>query len=91
MESAKYTTIEAMQTILELEFGEDTCNINGCVQKRMQNNVSCKIINIEKTNMSPAVYFSILVRKLPLQKEVFPCCENCPEQKLYGRKCKTLL
>ena len=28
MESAKYTTKEAVQAIQELDFGEDTCNIN---------------------------------------------------------------
>ena len=28
MESAKYTIKEAVQVIQELDFGEDTCNIN---------------------------------------------------------------
>ena len=28
MESAKYTIKEATQAIQELDFGEDTCNIN---------------------------------------------------------------
>ena len=38
MESAKYTIIEAVQVIQELDFGEDTCNINQYIKKRMQNN-----------------------------------------------------
>ena len=34
MESAKYTTKEAVQTIQELDFGEDTCNINQYIKKK---------------------------------------------------------
>ena len=33
MESAKYTIKEAVQTIQELNFGEDTCNINQYIKK----------------------------------------------------------
>ena len=39
MESAKYTIKEAVQTIQELDFGEDACNINQYVKKRMQNKI----------------------------------------------------
>ena len=33
MESAKYTIKEAVQAIQELDFGEDTCNINNVISK----------------------------------------------------------
>ena len=33
MKSAKYTTKEAVQEIKELDFGEDTCNINQHIEK----------------------------------------------------------
>ena len=33
MESAKYTIKEAVQAIEELDFGEDTCNINQYIKK----------------------------------------------------------
>ena len=33
MESAKYTIKEAVQAIQELDFGEDTYNINQCIKK----------------------------------------------------------
>ena len=45
MESAKYIIKEAVQAIQELDFGEDTCNINQYIKKRMQNNIS-EIINM---------------------------------------------
>ena len=35
MESAKYIIKEAVQAIQELHFGEDTCNINQYIKKRM--------------------------------------------------------
>ena len=56
MESAKYTTQEAVQAIQELDFGEDTCNINQYIKKRMQNNDISEIINMERQDISPAVY-----------------------------------
>ena len=56
MESAKYTIKEALQAIQELGFGEDTCNVNQYIKKRMQNNDISKIINMERQNTSPAVY-----------------------------------
>ena len=34
MESAKYTIKEAVRAIQELDFGEDTCNINQYIKKR---------------------------------------------------------
>ena len=56
MESAKYTIKEAVQAIQELDFGENTCNINQHIKKRMQNNGISEIINMEKQDISPAVY-----------------------------------
>ena len=56
MESAKYTIKEAVQAIQELDFGEDTCNINQYIKKRKQNNDISKIINTERQDISPAWY-----------------------------------
>ena len=56
MEGAKYTTKEAVQAIQELDFGEDICNINQYIKKRMQNNDISEIINMERQDISPAVY-----------------------------------
>ena len=36
MDSAKYTIKEAVQEIQEFDFGEDTCNINQYIKKRLQ-------------------------------------------------------
>ena len=56
MESAKYTIKEAVQAIQELDFGEDTCNINRYIKRKMQNNDISKIINMERQDTSPFVY-----------------------------------
>ena len=48
MESAKYTIKEAVQAIQELDFGEERCNINQYIKKRMQNNDISEIINMER-------------------------------------------
>ena len=56
MESAKYTIKKAVQAIQELDFGEDTCNINQYIKKRMQNNDISEIINMERQDISLAVY-----------------------------------
>ena len=56
MESAKYTIKEAVQTIQELDFGEDTCNVNQYIKRKMQNNDISKIINMERQDTSPFVY-----------------------------------
>ena len=56
MESTKYTTKVAVQAIQELEFGEDICSINRFIQKRMQSNDICNIINMERPGISPAVH-----------------------------------
>ena len=56
MESAKYTITEAVQAIQELDFGEDTCNINQHIKKRMQKNGISEIINMERQDISPAMY-----------------------------------
>ena len=45
-----------MQAIQELDFGEDTCNINQCIKKRMHNNDISEIINMERQDISPTVY-----------------------------------
>ena len=45
-----------MQAIQELGFGEDTCNINQYIKKRMQNNDISEIINMERHDISPAEY-----------------------------------
>ena len=75
MESAKYTIKEAVQAIQELEFGEDTSNINQYIENRMQNNDISEIINMERQLISPAciTYFNILSSHLFLLKEAFPC------------------
>ena len=52
MESAKYTIKEAVQATQELNFGEDTCNINQYIKKRMQNNDISEIINLERQDIS---------------------------------------
>ena len=52
MESAKCTIKEAVQAIQELDFGEDTCNINQYIKKRMQNNDISEIINIVTASLS---------------------------------------
>ena len=56
MESAKYTIKEAVQAIQELDFGEDTCNINQYIKTRMQNNDISEIIKMKRQNISTAVY-----------------------------------
>ena len=56
MESAKYTIKEAVQAIQELDYGENTCNINQCIKKRMQSNDISEIISMAKQDISPAVY-----------------------------------
>ena len=45
-----------MQAIQELDFGEDTCNINQYIKKQMQNSDISEIINMERQDISPAVY-----------------------------------
>ena len=56
MESAKYIIKEAVQAIQDLHFGEDTCNINQFIKKKKQNNDISEIINMERQDISPAVY-----------------------------------
>ena len=56
MESAKYTIKEAVPAIQELDFGQDTCNINQYIKNRMQNNDISEIINMERQDISPTVY-----------------------------------
>ena len=56
MESANYTIIEAVQAIQDLDFGADTCNINQYIKKRMQNNDISETINMERQDITSAVY-----------------------------------
>ena len=58
MESVKQrpSIIEAVQAIQELDFGENTCNINQYIKKRSQNNDISEIINMERQDISPAIY-----------------------------------
>ena len=46
-----------MQAIQELDFGED---INQYIKKRMQSNDISEIINMERQDISPAVYDMLL-------------------------------
>ena len=56
MECAKYTIKKAVQAIQELDFGEDTCNINQYIKTKMQNNDISEIIKMERQDISPAAY-----------------------------------
>ena len=69
MESAKYTIKEAVQAIQELDFGENTCNINQYIKNRMQNNDISEIINMEKQDILPALYH-MLQNSLPTSASV---------------------
>ena len=44
MESTRYTIKETVQAFQELVFGEETCNINHYIKKRLQNNDISEII-----------------------------------------------
>ena len=61
MKSAKYTIKKTVQAIQELDFGEDTCNINQYIRKRMQNNDIFEIINMERQDISSAVYLMLKI------------------------------
>ena len=61
-----------MQAIQELDFGENACNINQCIEKRMQNNYISKKINMERQDISPAVYH-ILQNSQPTSATVEKC------------------
>ena len=45
-----------MQAIQELDFGEGTYSINRYIKKKMQSNDISKIMNMERSDISPAVY-----------------------------------
>jgi len=45
-----------VQTIQGLDFGEDTCNISCYIKKRIENNDILKIMSVERSDISPAVY-----------------------------------
>ena len=69
MESAKYTIKEPVQAIEELDFGEDPCNINHYIKKRMQNNdilpaVYHMLQNSQPTSASVERSFSMLKKLL---------------------------
>ena len=79
MESAKYTIKEAEQAIQELDFGEDTCNINQYIEQRMHNNDISEIVNMERQDVSPAVYH-MLQNSQPTSPSVersFSTMKNC--------------
>ena len=79
MESAKYTIKETVQAIQEFDFGEDTCNINRYIKKRMQNNDISEKINMEKQYISPAVCH-MLQNSKPTSASVersFSMMKNC--------------
>ena len=73
MESAKYTIKEAVQAIQELDFDEDTYNINQYIKRRMQNNDICEIINMERQDISLAVFYMLQNSQPTPTKEAFPC------------------
>ena len=58
MESAKCTIKKTVQAVQELLFGEETCNINQYIKKKMQNNDISEIINMnmKRQDMLLAVY-----------------------------------
>ena len=69
MESAKYTIKETVQAIQILDFGEEICNINQYIKKRMQNNDISEIINMKRQDISPAV-FHVLQNSQPTSASV---------------------
>ena len=75
MKSMKYTIKKAVQAIPQLDSGEDTCNINQYIKKRIQNNDISEIIYMEKQHILSAVYqcFKILSPHLLLysRKKLF--------------------
>ena len=75
MKSAKYTIKEAVQAIQKLDFGEDTRNFNQCIEKRMQSNGISETINMERQDISPAVYHMLQNSQPPSAsvEEDFPC------------------
>ena len=79
MESAKYTIKEAVQAIQKLDFGKDACNINQINKKRMQNNDISELINMERQDISFAVYH-MLQNSHPTSASVernFSMLKNC--------------
>ena len=56
MERAKRTIKEAVPTIQELDFGENTCSISRYTKKKIQNNDVYKLMSLERLDISPTVY-----------------------------------
>ena len=52
MESAKYTIKEAVHAIQELDFGEDTCNVNEYIKKK-----KCKTMKFLKEQIRKGKIF----------------------------------
>ena len=78
-ESAKYTIKEEVQAIQKLDFGEGTCSVYRCKQKRMQGNDNFKIMNVKRRHTSPAIY-SLLQHSQPTTASVersFSMLRNC--------------
>ena len=95
MESAKYTIKEALQAIQELDFGEDTCNINQYIKKKkMQNNDISEINDYGKARyftdcVSHASKFSTHI--CFFRKKLFHVEKTAGQgQKFLGLECATL-
>ena len=56
MESAKYTIKEAVQAIQEQNFIKALATLTATFKNRIQNNNISKIMNMERPDISPAVY-----------------------------------
>ena len=61
MESTKYTIKEAVQTIRELDFDEDTCKINQYNKKRTQNNDISEIRNMERQSINQSIKLALIL------------------------------
>ena len=59
METAKYTVKEAVQTIQELDFEEDTESIKRNIQKRMLSNDISRTINMETQTFTGRLQFTL--------------------------------
>ena len=71
MESAKYTIKEVVQAIQERDFGEDTCNSNQYIKKRMESSCISAIIKMQRQAVSPAVFHMLQNSQL-----TFGCVER---------------
>ena len=56
VETTECAILEAMRVVQELNFKEDNCSIKRYFTKRTQNNDNSKIMNVQRPNISVAVY-----------------------------------